>query len=109
MKKTISILILVALMVSMISTVTLAHGGKDHNGATRQQPRYKLCAVDGCDLIGPHQHDGIWYCSQTGVCANYEICSVEGCTEIGLHEHDGAYYRCANFSARRGCGRGRGL
>lgn len=104
MKKAIYILAIAVLMVSMISVTAFAHGGHG-NGDRVQQPRYELCTVAGCGVLGPHQHNGIWYGSQPGYCGDYEVCPVEGCTQIGLHEHNGVYYRCVNYGMGRGCGR----
>lgn len=107
MKKAISILVIAVLIISMMSVAAFAHGGHGNgHRAQVRQPCYELCTVAGCDVVGPHQHDGVWYCSQTGRRVNYEICTVENCTQIGLHEHNGVYYRPANCDTGRGCGRG---
>ena len=92
MKKAISILAIAVLMVSMLSVTAFAHGGhgNGYRAGTQQQPCHELCTEDGCDVVGPHQHDGVWYCNQTVNCADYGVCTVEGCTEIGLHEHTGS-------------------
>lgn len=106
MKKAISILVLAVLIAGTMSVTAFAHCGNSGNGGRMlQQSQYALCTVDGCDLLGQHQHDGAWYCGQTGLQGNYEVCTVAGCTQLGLHEHDGTYYYCANRGTGRGCGR----
>ena len=107
MKKAISILAIMIVAVSAMSVTAFAHGGHGTGNRARQQPRYELCTVDGCDAAGAHQHDDTWYCSQTGWQGDYEACTVEGCTELGLHEHDGVSYYCASHGTGRGCGEGR--
>lgn len=103
MKKMISIFVITALIVGMTSITAFAHGG--HGSGIHRQSRYELCTVSGCDAVGPHQHDGSWYCGQTGRRGDYEICTVKGCAQQGLHEHNGTYYYRANRGAKHGCWR----
>lgn len=106
MKKVISILAITLLMVGMTDVTAFAHGGHGKGNGAQQQLRYEQCTVDGCNVLGVHQHNGIWYCNQTGREGSYEVCTVEGCTQLGLHEHDGVYYYCSFHGTGRGCGKG---
>lgn len=133
MKKTIAALLVTAIVLSAMGAATLAAcggGGRGVQVRQQQAPRtvqtsqltqptwYTLCLVTGCELLGPHQHDGVWYCAPCGgqyaVCLTdcdilglhehdsvwyggaynrqYPYCGVEGCPLTGLHEHDGIYY-----------------
>ena len=61
--------------------------------------------MEGCELAGRHDHDGVTYCGnchESGYCdgACLALCDVEGCTLTGRHDHDGVTY-CGN---RHACG-----
>lgn len=107
MKKAISILALVVLLVSMTTVTAFARcGGRGWGTTEARQPLYEACAVDDCELAGMHQHDGVWYCDQNGWQGNYDVCTVDGCEIPGMHEHNGTYYHGANGGNWGGCGRG---
>lgn len=107
-----SALALMALLVCMMIVPALAHGGHGRGthsgkgGGTSTQPRYAICTAEDCVKIGLHQHDDVWYCSQSKRTGDYALCTVEGCAELGLHQHDGVYY-CQKYGTGRGCGKGR--
>jgi len=106
MKKALSVLAIAVLLISMMSITAFAHGGHGAGNKAGQQPRYELCTVNGCDVAGAHQHDGVWYCSHTCGQGDYEVCTVKDCAQLGLHEHNGTYYYCAYHGTGHGCGRG---
>jgi len=99
MKKVFAILAVTVLMVSMISVTAFAHGGQGSGNRANPRPQYALCTVDGCEVVGVHQHGDDWVCSQTGCIGSYKTCTVSGCTELGLHEHNGEYYHCQNYNS----------
>ena len=108
MKKNICILAALILVFAM-STTAFAHGGHGRNTTgNAQQASYALCTKAGCTVFGPHEHNGVFYCSQSYQTKNYAACTVKGCTELGLHKHDGKYYQCAAYGSGVGQGQGCG-
>ena len=100
MKKTVLSLAAVVLLAVMLPVTAFAHGGHrgGRHGYVSGTPQYALCAVDNCEIYGPHEHDGGWYCNQSGInWDDYGVCTVEGCDILGLHEHNGTWYHCANY------------
>ena len=103
MKKKIALALCIMLLLAVMLPVTaFARGGRHCGGRgaanTNPAPRYALCTVSNCDVYGPHEHGGRWYCNQPGVNWNdYAVCKIEGCAELGLHEHDGTWYHCAGY------------
>lgn len=104
MKKIVLYLTVGALLAVMLPVSAFARGGHGggHHGGGRSNgsaaPMYALCTADGCEVYGPHEHDGSWYCNQSGInWNNYGVCTAEGCDVLGLHEHDGTWYHCANY------------
>lgn len=67
MKKKLLSLAVVAMLL-LLPAAAFARGG--HHGGRRATEsagtRYAVCAVEGCDAIGRHKHDGQWYCSPDG-------------------------------------------
>lgn len=108
MKKVFSILAAVILLAGLMNVTALAHGGHGKGSGAARQSHYELCAVENCEAVGQHRHDGVWYCGPAGWQGNYEKCTVEGCTQLGLHEHSGEYYYCASYGTGHGCGGGWG-
>ncbi|MCL2050705.1 MAG: hypothetical protein FWG91_03085 [Lachnospiraceae bacterium] len=105
MKRKIALALCFALIIAtMFPTAAYARGGhgKAHHGGKRisvsASPRFALCPADNCEVYGPHEHDGDWYCNQSGInWSKYAVCEAEDCTILGLHEHDGAWYHCADY------------
>ena len=100
MRKVISVLIVCILMGSVLTVAALAHGGHGSGARSSAQPRHGLCTVEGCTETGAHQHDGSWYCSQTGCTGIHTACTVAGCTEYGLHEHNSTNHSVKNHGAQ---------
>lgn len=86
MKKTISILAIAVLMVSMMSVNAFARGG----------------CCGGQSGYSGYSGQGGYRASQQ---SDYAVCPVESCAELGLHAHDGTYYYCRNHGTGYGCGR----
>lgn len=64
MKKTLSILAIAVLMVSMMSVNAFAHGGHGSSHRTTQQSGYAVCTVEGCAENDLHEHNGAYYYCQ---------------------------------------------
>lgn len=111
MKRVVFSIATAILLIAALSITAFAygdrHGGNRVNANVNSQ--FALCAVEDCEVYGPHEHDGTWYCNQSGVnWSDYEVCTVDGCDITGLHEHDGTWYHCANYPSGGGCCGGRG-
>ena len=108
MKK--SILVLVVFLVTLMLPVSAFAAGGHHRGRRNTgtgTPQYELCTVADCEIYGPHEHDGSWYCNQSGAnWSNYTACRLEGCDILGLHEHNGTRYHCSNYPNGGGNGGG---
>lgn len=88
MKKTITSLVLAALIITSASSTAFA--ASRHSTITS----YSTCTVEGCSITKTHPHDGISYASHKIDDGHdyHQICTVANCTKIGIHDHNGATY-----------------
>ena len=90
MKKIISLLLVVALVLSASITVA-AHS---HGGSVNHKAKYSVCAMENCTKTGSHAHNGKTYTAHyygDGHDYHDEYCSIKSCKLSGYHEHDGEY------------------
>lgn len=88
MKKAIISLAISALLLISLPVTVFAHGHSENGKASQS---YAVCAVENCNTVGYHKHNGTTYSGHfVGDGHNYHpICNVINCTETGSHEHNG--------------------
>lgn len=89
MKKTLTAVILAAVIMALSTAPVLADG---HCGRGRAA-NYTVCTVESCVLTGLHTHNSkIYSAHYYGDGHKYhEFCEIEDCALAGYHSHDGEY------------------
>ena len=87
MKKTLTALLLAALLLASLPVSALAHS---HGGGTKNT----LCTAKNCNTVGNHWHNGTCYAGHTLNDGHtyHKLCNVKTCTRTYCHNHDGVTY-----------------
>ena len=70
-----------------------AHHGSGRHSQAVSCPA--VCALEQCDQIGRHYHDGVQYCGyahSSGYCDGSCLNQVTGCGQGGHHGHHGGHH-----------------